>query len=307
MPTPLQNRIIHIQRKLNLSETGVINLATCAGMERILAITITATTLLKRIEAIQYALGFRGGEVDGLVGVNTVSRIELLISSALPNIPTGASLIVSKKSLGDIISSEVTSKSHYERKLIYPTVPPEESGVTIGIGYDLGHVTKSTFRQDWGDLLSPTELDTLSFTIGKKGNAARAALTSNVLAIVVTWDKAMRVFYERSMPVWGKRTKSAYPGLQKLPPDAQGALVSLVYNRGMNLTDRPGETRRLEMRNIKPLVASGNLLAIASEIRAMKRLWDINRARGLHTRRDNEANLVEFATFNMLPNEFIFI
>ena len=36
-----------------------------------------------------------------------------------------------------------------------------------------------------------------------------------------------------------ERTRAAFPGVDALPADAQGALVSLVYNRGPGMT---GET-----------------------------------------------------------------
>jgi GH24 family phage-related lysozyme (muramidase) len=94
-----------------------------------------------------------------------------------------------------------------------------------------------------------------------------------------------------------------------LPPDAQAAIVSLIYNRGSGLTDKPGDTekRREEMRNIVPLVKAKDLRGIAAEFRKMKRLWDADKQPGLITRREREALLVENATWIMAPSEYIFI
>jgi hypothetical protein len=61
----------------------------------------------------------------------------------------------------------------------------------------------------------------------------------------------------------------AFPGINELSPDAQGALVSLVFNRG---TSMEGDRRR-EMRAIQAAVANGDLQEIADQLRSMKRLW----------------------------------
>lgn len=86
-----------------------------------------------------------------------------------------------------------------------------------------------------------------------------------------------------------------------LPPDAQGALLSLVFNRGSSLS---GSTRK-EMKNIQAYVESKNLQKIADEIRSMKRLW--SNLNGLLERREVEASLVENATFNILKDDQILV
>jgi GH24 family phage-related lysozyme (muramidase) len=80
-----------------------------------------------------------------------------------------------------------------------------------------------------------------------------------------------------------------------LHPDAQGALVSLVFNRGAAMQ---GDRRR-EMREVRDAVASTTLpteeklRSIAASILSMKRLWPDTL--GLRRRRDAEAKLVEEA------------
>ena len=85
----------------------------------------------------------------------------------------------------------------------------------------------------------------------------------------------------------------AFPGLEKLPADAQGALVSLVYNRGTSMVDKPGEDRRKEMRAIRDAVEEQDLQEIADQLRSMKRLWAGKGLDGLLARREAEAELVE--------------
>jgi hypothetical protein len=61
------------------------------------------------------------------------------------------------------------------------------------------------------------------------------------------------------------------------------------------------------MRNLVSLISVGNLKSIASEIRKMKRLWAITESRGIHIRRDKEADLIENATFVIKPEDCVFI
>jgi hypothetical protein len=86
--------------------------------------------------------------------------------------------------------------------------------------------------------------------------------------------------------------------VEKLPPDAQGAVLSLVFNRGASCA---GERRR-EMRAIRDELAGGLALArIAEQCEAMQRLWP--EVRGLRDRRVREAGLVRGAKRRYLVGE----
>ncbi len=171
--------------------------------------------------------------------------------------------------------------------------PGGESGVTIGIGYDLGFATPDQFKSDWGDCLSAGDCDALTAVIGLTGQNAKARAAA-LKAITIKRADAERVFMERSVPAAQKQTETAFPGVEKLPADAQGALVSLVYNRGPRLKDRdPKIEDRREMRAIRDAVARGDLGEIATQLRSMKRLWEGKGLGGLVKRRDAEADLVE--------------
>jgi hypothetical protein len=63
---------------------------------------------------------------------------------------------------------------------------------------------------------------------------------------------------------------ATFPGVDQLPPNAQGALVSLVFNRGPGMY---GDCRR-EMRAVRDPVVRKDLPEIARQIRAMKCLWE---------------------------------
>jgi GH24 family phage-related lysozyme (muramidase) len=164
--------------------------------------------------------------------------------------------------------------------------PGGESGVTIGIGYDLGY--ESGFRNDWGSCLDAATRDALAAAVGLKGEEAKAKAPA-FKSIRIQSSDAQKIFVERSAPKYIKMTEGAFPGIDKLPADAQGALVSLVYNRGAAMQ---GDSR-LEMRNIRDAVARGDLQTIADQLRAMKRLWAGKGMDGLLKRRDAEAALVE--------------
>ena len=172
--------------------------------------------------------------------------------------------------------------------------PGAQSGITIGIGYDLGYVTVDQFESDWGDYLGPTVRERLRGVIGLHGVKAKNRAAS-LSTIRVKRPDAEAVFTERTAPRFEFLAAQAFAGYEELPPDAQGALVSLVYNRGTSMVDKPGEDRRREMREIRDAVREGDLQEIASQLRSMKRLWEGKGLDGLFARREAEAALVESA------------
>ena len=148
--------------------------------------------------------------------------------------------------------------------------------------------------------MSAAGINKLKAVAGLKGIAAKNALKNNlgnIKSVSVDYRSALEVFYSNSVPAYAKSTIAIYADINNLPPDAQAALLSIVYNRGNSLA---GDRRR-EMKNIVALVSAGNLRGIAAEIRSMKRLWTTPDTKGLVIRREKEAVLVENATvfFNM--------
>jgi GH24 family phage-related lysozyme (muramidase) len=105
----------------------------------------------------------------------------------------------------------------------------------------------------------------------------------------VEWEKALEIFNELTWTKFTKLAEKTFPKLNELCPDAYGAIVSLVFNRGTSLNG----PSRVEMAKIKELIPNKQYKQIAGEIRKMKRLWANKGMDGLLERRESEAKLVE--------------
>ena len=186
-----------------------------------------------------------------------------------------------------IVAHEVTSKEYYIRHYQRPEWPGVASGVTVGIGYDLGYNTAETIFHDWKDYLTPDVIHAMQRCAGVTGQNAKALLGQVRSQILVPWDAAMSVFMNTTMPKFEAALLRAIPAAINLPAGCFGVLTSITYNRGASYT-KAGD-RYKEMRNIRALVTAGNYAAVSHEIRAMKRLWP--GVAGLLRRRDEEAAL----------------
>lgn len=91
------------------------------------------------------------------------------------------------------------------------------------------------------------------------------------------------------MPRFGHETEKAFPGAVDLHPHSQGALLSLVFNRGGSMK---GDSRK-EMRAIRDAIKNGEPGKVPQLIRDMKRLWVGKGLDGLLRRRDEEADLFD--------------
>ena len=203
--------------------------------------------------------------------------------------------MLSKKSLDLILEFEVGGGENYYNKFLKnPAWPEGQSGVTIGVGYDLGYVNKTEFSEDWKDL--PKEIfDRLYKVVGIKGYNAKN-LIRGLKDITIPWDLALKVFNNKTVTKFYNLTKQTFPNFDNLPEDAKGGLVSLVFNRGAALE---GDRRR-EMKLIRDgmkLVSNYDqkaLTFIANQIRNMKRIWiGGSIEKGMSRRRDAEAKLIE--------------
>ena len=166
--------------------------------------------------------------------------------------------------------------------------PGGASGITIGYGYDLGYTTTALFAIDWRRFFSAPHFRRLNEVIGLKGRKA-AIIAETLSDIRITKVDARNRFLNCSAPRYWRITSEVFPGVRDLSENVQGALFSLVYNRGGSMT---GERRR-EMRAIQKAVVNKDTEEIARQIRSMKRLWIGQGLDGLLTRREEEACLVE--------------
>lgn len=171
----------------------------------------------------------------------------------------------------------------------YPyALADNSSGITIGYGYDLGQQTLASVERDLSGLYQKKEIDRLKACIGKRGKHARDYV-EQVDDISITKERAT-LLAMRVKKRYAQQVVDIYPQVNSLHPDCQGALLSLVYNRGNSLE---GPTRK-EMKEIQEDFLSGNIESIPSRIRAMKRLWIGDRTkRGLLVRREKEAEFFE--------------
>ena len=174
----------------------------------------------------------------------------------------------------------------------------KNSGVTIGFGYDLGYASTKQFSAYWKDNLNQLFFNILLDAIGKKG-AEAARFIPRAASWKITKEVAIEVFITKILPQYITVTRKVYPQLDALPLDTQGALVSLVYNRGGSVL---GSSRK-EMKNIQFLVQQFStadinkslvLQQIANEFinmnETMKEAW--KSVPGLFVRRAREAELI---------------
>jgi hypothetical protein len=190
---------------------------------------------------------------------------------------------LSKRGLDAIINWETGGEKYYDK---HPEWPGEQSGITIGVGWDLGHTSATETTRAWSPHLDAATLTLLVSASGHKGEEAKQILP-HVKHLVVPWESALAVFRDVTIPSWYLKTLRIYPQLVDLPDDCAAALVSLVFNRGPSLS---GE-RRSEMIEIQRLLRTGELESIPSQLRAMCRLWP--NSKGLRRRREEEADLFE--------------
>ncbi len=205
--------------------------------------------------------------------------------AAIP--PEVLAALVSPESHDLVLYFEVAGKDGYERRYKFPCWPQGASGVTIGLGYDLGYNTKADFAAAWQPLLAADPFQLLSRAVGLKGAVASAALAP-VRHVEIPWVAAEGVYRATTVPRFTRLALATFPGARDLHPHCAGALFSLVYNRGGALS---GE-RRVHMRNIRAHLEAGRPEQVPFEFRAMKALWPASMS-GLHKRRDAEAKLFE--------------
>ena len=124
---------------------------------------------------------------------------------------------------------------------------------------------------------------------GLKGSSAYYNGLPKVRSLSFTWDQATQVFENDTLPRFTKQTKDAFRlPYDRLHPHENGALTSLVFNRGPSMSSA---SSRNEMRAIRDDIGRGYAGRVPGHIRSMKRLWSYASLKGLHLRRDAEASL----------------
>lgn len=125
---------------------------------------------------------------------------------------------ISKRAIDLIVALEVTGKSTYERKYQGVIKPGGASGITIGIGYDVGYVTPQYLKEDWQGFISDSEIAALSAACNVTGDAANR-YKRPLSAISIPWDVANNQFLANVLPVYVAATLSFLPNAAELSND----------------------------------------------------------------------------------------
>lgn len=201
--------------------------------------------------------------------------------------------LISDEARDLIVESEVSSRRAYENRYHHPEWPQGQSGITIGIGYDIGAgvKTRDQLWNDWRGRIPDAMIAALEPCIGVTGENAHALLSRVRSRVDVPWDAAIDVFDHVDVPRWYATCAHHLPNFDALSLDCRGALLSLAYNRGPSF-EHDGD-RYKEMRLIKAHMTAKQFASIPGDIRSMKRHWPQQSMRGLVLRREHEARLFE--------------
>lgn len=191
--------------------------------------------------------------------------------------------IVSYGGFSLIHSFEVGTPRDYYLRYAMPNWPGGKSGVTVGIGYDIGYETP----EPWQQYMPKSLYKQLASAAGIIGDGAKKA-ADKLYSIRIGYAAALEVFCKTTLPRWKKLTYAVFD-CAELPLDCQSALISLCYNRGNSLK---GE-RRKEMLEIAQCLKRKEYGKIPTLFRAQKRLWEGKGLDGLIRRREYEARLFE--------------
>lgn len=240
--------------------------------------------------AIRYAQDVAKQMVSGLADARLWDFLESQPHPFAPLDTNGVAFIALEETGGLAYYQKITRFAHW---------PGGESGITIGVGYDLRFNKLEDFQKDWGHYLPAATLQELAKDIDKPGSKPRADALKE-LGIEVPFYAAWQVFVAKTLPNFYQQTQQVYPSLASLPNFCPAVLVSLVYNRGPATKGK----NREEMANIQQILAKAEqarqqgktkaevnqlLLPVADELLEMKKYWPVTS--GLVKRRQQEANL----------------
>ncbi len=161
---------------------------------------------------------------------------------------------ISSRAFDLIVQLEVTSQALYEARYRHPTWPRGASGVTIGVGYDVGYSTVAELHDDWDNAIPAEMDDALEVAADVPGVPAQALASQLHDTVDVAWSPAIAVHRQKIIPRWVGVVERNLLNTASIGPDCLGALVSLTYNRGASF-DKPGD-RYTEMRAIKQFMAA---------------------------------------------------
>jgi len=202
--------------------------------------------------------------------------------------PPGSQEVVAKRTAEFLIKAEDVP--------LHPYWPKGLSGITIGVGWDLGHHSRDELRKTWAEL-GQDKLTALEAAVGLKGQAA-GAISQRLQTIEIPRDLSMRVLVRSLNEYYCPFVIQLFPGLEKLPTEVQVVFVSLVFNRGASMGHEPDwrtakeVDARWEIREMRADVERENIFGIYIHLGTMKRLWEKSGPGGLRFRRRDEQALI---------------
>lgn len=180
--------------------------------------------------------------------------------------------MISDKSINFLVAQEDGPQAYYERTEEHFDWPGGDSGATVAVGYDLGYVTRSELWADWDGILPQSAIAICSDAVGLRGEEAHRWVQQHHDDITVPWALALGEFVQREVPKWEQRCVAAIPNFELLPPDCQGSILSISYNRGTG-GYTSGLPRFREMAQIRAAMAAKRFAVIPALIMSMIRIW----------------------------------
>lgn len=205
-----------------------------------------------------------------------------------PKTIKGLPLKVTEQGMDLIVHFEVGGKSYYKKVYQRPIWARGASGVTVGIGYDLGYNSKCQIQKDWGDILPKDMVDALKSCAGIKGSASRLHQQRIKYVVSIPLESAMKVFVKRTMPRFASLARNTFKTLEDADPYIQDMMLSQTFNRGASTR---GYSRRHVLWQSRAC-AKGQYYALPIYCRDSKDVW-VNKPsirRGIWRRRDAEAD-----------------
>jgi GH24 family phage-related lysozyme (muramidase) len=234
------------------------------------------------------ANGAPSDQTTGSAAISSPLRAAVwTLTEALPaKRPAPINGLISERAIALIVSYEVGSPELYARKYSHPIYPGGASGVTIGIGYDLGMTAPRVILADWERHPDQARLVDASGVSGP----ASLELVHRMADISVDYELARYVFDQSSLVSHFRAASRSFGrGFDQAGPGVQGALTSLVFNCGGSMA---GE-RRAEMRTIRDVcLPARDAACTAQQLRTMTRIWRGSSIElGMERRRNAEADL----------------
>lgn len=183
-----------------------------------------------------------------------------------------------------IVEWETGGPRYYNRYLTTPLNPVNDfSGLTVGVGYDLGYYSADQIKSDWKGYISEEDIDKLASVSGLKGREA-SGRHRGVVGVSISYDVALAQFTKVTLPTWLMKAYKLWPNFDALNDRQKTALVSLTFNRGTSLA---GSTRS-EMKEVYDNLERGNTRPVAGLIKQMALRSPL---KGVQLRRKQEGEL----------------